>query len=1168
MPKATRGRTATGGDGGGKGKGEDKGKAAIKAPTPATSPGGGRGAARAGRPASAPAPTPRASPSKARAIAKATPAAAPSPAKKPPAARGGGAAATTAPLPSLPPRPPKSPAAWSPSLFALAVSGANRAKRELAALGGEAVDLALGLAAPRSRRAPGAAGPPGAGGAPRPPPAAPPLWGGGGPPAGLAPPPFPSPSPKGHRSPRSPLLAVGKSGGGRRGRAAAATATAAPPNGFVASPLRLSVQMGAAAAAAAVAAATAGVAAAERAGLVVHGRGGGGGRPTTTTSAAAALLADLIRAATVARDMGAQPPGRALTMRQVLRSGVLAGQGVEVAVTGGGGASTSSAANPPPPPPATSGVLTLDGLVRCRCAACARGRAPLLSVAAFEAHAVAAGGGGGGAGRGGHGGSPPAPPPPSLPGDATLLSAAGRVSLTAFTARVAAAGRVDGMHAAVCAVCGEGGRGGGRRAGSAGGGAAAPAPGQPALALCAGCPTAAHPACVGLDLAGPPPAAWYCGPCLAAGRAPTGSTAAPTSPGGGGGPVGTPGGRPVRAAAARVHMAAPAPDAEAGGASAAAALRAARRERASSKHGRLFMAGVPGGLGHGQPLTYRTVPAGGGGGGAGGGGGQVVLLTGSAIVPPAGAPPTALAGILCGHCGRVVSCATFEAHAGGGGGAGGGQPASPGAPYDNTFTADGVSLRALAAALPSPAPEEGLGHYPPGAELSGPAARAAAPGGVHPNPPPQPAPDLIPGGCVLCHRADFQLAGFGPRTIIICDQCEREFHVDCLAASGRARLGGLPVGDWFCSPECHGVSGALRRVVAAGERSLPGAHALHILRGQDGTRPTEWALRTATDILAEAFDPILDVGTGQDLTRAMVTATQLGDWDYTGMFTALLRHRGAPVCAAVFRVFGPQLAELPLIATRSTARRQGHARVLVRALERLLAQLGVAGLCLPAAHETVGHWKAGFGFSLLAPDALRAARSELRLLVFPGTEVLAKKLAPARGPPHLVPPAGCGTRTRAAVPGGGGGGGGVAAAVAFPASPPAMVGGSSYATAGTLAHLQGRTPAEAAAAEALAAKARGGPPSTAPTPTRSAPPPTRGRAATTGGKAAAALKRRGPSLPPRPPKAKVVARGGGSNSNSRPASGRPVSPQPRPGRASVAATPVAIAARTRARSAH
>jgi N-acetylglutamate synthase-like GNAT family acetyltransferase len=59
------------------------------------------------------------------------------------------------------------------------------------------------------------------------------------------------------------------------------------------------------------------------------------------------------------------------------------------------------------------------------------------------------------------------------------------------------------------------------------------------------------------------------------------------------------------------------------------------------------------------------------------------------------------------------------------------------------------------------------------------------------------------------------------------------------------------------------------------------------------------------------------------------------------MHTLLLRHKGKAVCAAVVRVFGEAMAEMPLIATRYDARRQGHAKVLVRALEAMLAGMGI-----------------------------------------------------------------------------------------------------------------------------------------------------------------------------------------------------------------------------------
>ena len=169
-----------------------------------------------------------------------------------------------------------------------------------------------------------------------------------------------------------------------------------------------------------------------------------------------------------------------------------------------------------------------------------------------------------------------------------------------------------------------------------------------------------------------------------------------------------------------------------------------------------------------------------------------------------------------------------------------------------------------------------------------------------------------------------------------------------------------------------------------------------------------------------------------------------------------------PVCALVMRAFGNMLAEVPLIATRLDARRKGHARFLMNALSDLLAevgpnppqppqyviaptqhllrsrlpgckdlsspssalngsqlhdearcppaQIGVRTLSLPAAHATVDTWTQGFGFQAMAADQLLETRESLRLLVFPGTEVLYKVLLPGEEPypapkPDSSPPA-------------------------------------------------------------------------------------------------------------------------------------------------------------------
>lgn len=56
--------------------------------------------------------------------------------------------------------------------------------------------------------------------------------------------------------------------------------------------------------------------------------------------------------------------------------------------------------------------------------------------------------------------------------------------------------------------------------------------------------------------------------------------------------------------------------------------------------------------------------------------------------------------------------------------------------------------------------------------------------------------ESVAGGCMLCASPDFEREGFGPRTMIICDQCEREFHVGCLKDAGKAELDSLPEGEF------------------------------------------------------------------------------------------------------------------------------------------------------------------------------------------------------------------------------------------------------------------------------------------------------------------------------------------------------------------------------------
>ena len=64
-------------------------------------------------------------------------------------------------------------------------------------------------------------------------------------------------------------------------------------------------------------------------------------------------------------------------------------------------------------------------------------------------------------------------------------------------------------------------------------------------------------------------------------------------------------------------------------------------------------------------------------------------------------------------------------------------------------------------------------------------------------------------------------------------------------------------------------------------------------------------------------------------------------------------------------------------------------------------------MCLPAAYETVHTWIQGFGLQPMPDEDLDAACKDLRLLIFPGTQVLHKQLlppVPAKQGPLMTPP--------------------------------------------------------------------------------------------------------------------------------------------------------------------
>lgn len=379
--------------------------------------------------------------------------------------------------------------------------------------------------------------------------------------------------------------------------------------------------------------------------------------------------------------------------------------------------------------------------------------------------------------------------------------------------------------------------------------------------------------------------------------------------------------------------------------------------RNMNRHKRLFE-GEEGGLLDGQPVFYRIS-------------GGKVILKGVVVINHDG-----ISGIKCGCCDSIISASQFESHAG---------QAQRRQPYEHIYTESegGVNLKAVAGLLPDLPPD-------PDAIME----EREEENGV--------GIDSLSGGCVLCREPDFQRGEFGPRTVIYCDQCEREFHVGCLEKRGLSDLQALPQGDWFCDTPCRHIWTCMKAKVIAGQMPLAGypEYTLEVLNGKDGNPSddravkinTALSIRKAAEILKESFDPIIDYSTNRDLLPLMLYARQYGDWDYRNVYTLLLRHNGLPVVAGIVRIFNAQFAELPLIATKTSARRQGHAKIMLQEWEKLLVECKVHTLVLPAAHETVETWKTGFHFVDMPPDQLKIAKSQLKILIFPGTEVLWKQM--------------------------------------------------------------------------------------------------------------------------------------------------------------------------------
>ncbi|KAM0892929.1 hypothetical protein ACQ4PT_025412 [Festuca glaucescens] len=263
-----------------------------------------------------------------------------------------------------------------------------------------------------------------------------------------------------------------------------------------------------------------------------------------------------------------------------------------------------------------------------------------------------------------------------------------------------------------------------------------------------------------------------------------------------------------------------------------------------------------------------------------------------------------------------------------------------------------------------------------------------------------------PCRCAICDSGEFEPAPdeFTDKTVICCDQCEREYHVNCIRSRGD-QLECCPQGPWLCSQKCSNIFQRLQGLVG---RSIPtSVDGLSFTLFRSSKLPEEEAmaaeehgkLRMAFDVLHECFVTLIEPQTQSDLSHDIVFNREswLRRLNFRGFYVVGIEKDGELITVGTLRVYGDKVAELPLVGTRFAHRRQGMCHLLTNNLEKLLGELGVERLVLPAVPELLQTWTESFGFQVMSQsDKLEIA--EHTILCFQGTTMCHKFINKAAAP--------------------------------------------------------------------------------------------------------------------------------------------------------------------------
>ncbi|CAL5376960.1 unnamed protein product [Camellia sinensis] len=185
----------------------------------------------------------------------------------------------------------------------------------------------------------------------------------------------------------------------------------------------------------------------------------------------------------------------------------------------------------------------------------------------------------------------------------------------------------------------------------------------------------------------------------------------------------------------------------------------------------------------------------------------------------------------------------------------------------------------------------------------------------------------------------------------------------------------LPRDKWFCCDDCNRIHVALQNLVLVGAEMIPALvsyaiHRKHVEKGfTDGvSNDVHWrilsgrsrylehlpVLSRAATIFRECFDPVVATS-GRDLIPVMVCGRNISR---------------SVVSASLLRIFGREVAELPLVATSRENQGKGYFQALFSCIESLLYSLNVENLVLPVAEEAESIWTKKLGFRKMSDERI------------------------------------------------------------------------------------------------------------------------------------------------------------------------------------------------------